>query len=328
MQKMQLIQPEIKKLQAKYKDNRQQLNEEIMKFYKENQVNPMAGCLPLFLQMPIFFALFRVLREPLKHIPTSPSSSTVLRQLQREGLRQDGGLPKGLVPRPEPVQERSRHQGRVRHRPSVLPADRPGGRDRLPAVQADAVPPDEAPANPQAAMMGKVFPGPVRLHLLPVAERGGAVLPREQRVADRAAGDHFPLGPRPAWWARAEGAIPASGSAPKPKTEAPQPVQPPAEGRFKKALGQAREAARGPAQPRPRARRRPTATVRPSRSRNGHRRPAAPGPRATGGWDGPNHRARNPGRRSVPLVDRGSTTNGMDRHNREDRGRGGGSRPR
>ena len=69
MQKMQLVQPEIKKLQAKYKDNRQQLNEEIMKFYKENQINPMAGCLPLVFQMPVFFALYRVLREPLKHIP-------------------------------------------------------------------------------------------------------------------------------------------------------------------------------------------------------------------------------------------------------------------
>lgn len=69
MQKMQVIQPEIKKLQARYKDDRQKLNEEIMKFYKANKVNPMAGCLPLFAQMPIFFALFRVLRAPLTHIP-------------------------------------------------------------------------------------------------------------------------------------------------------------------------------------------------------------------------------------------------------------------
>jgi YidC/Oxa1 family membrane protein insertase len=69
MQKMQLIQPEIKKIQARYKDDRQKLNEEIMKFYKENQVNPLAGCLPLVAQMPIFFALFAVLRHPVQHIP-------------------------------------------------------------------------------------------------------------------------------------------------------------------------------------------------------------------------------------------------------------------
>ncbi len=69
MQKMQVIQPEIKKLQARYKDDKQKLNEEIMKFYKENKINPMAGCLPLVAQMPIFFALFNVLRSPLRHIP-------------------------------------------------------------------------------------------------------------------------------------------------------------------------------------------------------------------------------------------------------------------
>ena len=70
MQKMQLVQPEIKRLQAQYKNDRQKLNEEIMKFYKENKINPMAGCLPLVLQMPVFFALFRVLSDPHKHLPT------------------------------------------------------------------------------------------------------------------------------------------------------------------------------------------------------------------------------------------------------------------
>ena len=70
MQKMQLIQPELKRLQAQYKNDRQKLNEEIMKFYKENKVNPMAGCLPLVLQMPIFFALYQVLIAPQKRLPT------------------------------------------------------------------------------------------------------------------------------------------------------------------------------------------------------------------------------------------------------------------
>ena len=71
MRKMQLVEPEVKKLQAKYKHDRKQLNAEVMKFYKENNVNPLGGCLPLVLQMPIFIALFRVLRYPLEHIPAN-----------------------------------------------------------------------------------------------------------------------------------------------------------------------------------------------------------------------------------------------------------------
>ena len=68
---MQRVQPEIKKLQAKYKNDRAKLNEEMMKFYQENKINPLAGCLPLLVQMPIFFALFHVMRDPYKYIPKS-----------------------------------------------------------------------------------------------------------------------------------------------------------------------------------------------------------------------------------------------------------------
>jgi YidC/Oxa1 family membrane protein insertase len=66
---MQRVQPEIKKLQAKYKGDRQKLNEEMMKFYQENKINPLAGCLPLLAQLPVFFSLFRVLRDPEKYVP-------------------------------------------------------------------------------------------------------------------------------------------------------------------------------------------------------------------------------------------------------------------
>src|SRR5215216_820533 len=62
MMKMQRLQPEMKKLQKEYKDDRQKLNEELMKFYKANQINPLGGCLPLLVQMPVFLVLFRVLR--------------------------------------------------------------------------------------------------------------------------------------------------------------------------------------------------------------------------------------------------------------------------
>jgi len=62
MQEMQKLQPELKRLQAKYKGgDKAKLNEEMMKMYKEHQVNPLGGCLPLVLQLPIFWALYRVL---------------------------------------------------------------------------------------------------------------------------------------------------------------------------------------------------------------------------------------------------------------------------
>ena len=61
MIQMQRLQPEMKRLQVKYKDDRQKLNEELMVFYKENQLNPLGGCLPLLLQAPVFMLLFRVI---------------------------------------------------------------------------------------------------------------------------------------------------------------------------------------------------------------------------------------------------------------------------
>jgi YidC/Oxa1 family membrane protein insertase len=60
MIQLQRLQPEMRKLQIKYKDDRQKLNEELMAFYKENQINPLGGCLPLLVQAPIFLILFRV----------------------------------------------------------------------------------------------------------------------------------------------------------------------------------------------------------------------------------------------------------------------------
>jgi YidC/Oxa1 family membrane protein insertase len=66
---MQKLQPELKKLQAKHRDDRQKLNEEMMKFYKENNINPLSGCLPLLLQMPVFFVLYRILTELLHRAP-------------------------------------------------------------------------------------------------------------------------------------------------------------------------------------------------------------------------------------------------------------------
>jgi YidC/Oxa1 family membrane protein insertase len=61
MMVMQQLQPEMKKIQTRYKDDRQKLNEELLKCYKENSINPLGGCLPLLVQMPVFLVLYQVL---------------------------------------------------------------------------------------------------------------------------------------------------------------------------------------------------------------------------------------------------------------------------
>jgi YidC/Oxa1 family membrane protein insertase len=64
MQRMQQLQPEIKRIQARYKGDRQRMNQEIMAFYQREKVNPLGSCLPLALQIPFFIALFQLLRSP------------------------------------------------------------------------------------------------------------------------------------------------------------------------------------------------------------------------------------------------------------------------
>jgi YidC/Oxa1 family membrane protein insertase len=69
MQSLQAHAPQMKEIQRKYKGDRQRQNEELMKFYRENNINPMASCLPLLAQFPIFIALFYVLRDFAKNPP-------------------------------------------------------------------------------------------------------------------------------------------------------------------------------------------------------------------------------------------------------------------
>ena len=68
-QQMQAIAPKIKELQVKHKGDRKKLQEEQMKLYQEHSVNPFGACLPLVFQMPVFFALYLVLRAFSKHPP-------------------------------------------------------------------------------------------------------------------------------------------------------------------------------------------------------------------------------------------------------------------
>ena len=72
MQKMQAHQPQLQELRKKYKHDKQKLNEETMKFYKENGINPLGGCLPLIAQMPVFWALFEVLEAIARWTPNTP----------------------------------------------------------------------------------------------------------------------------------------------------------------------------------------------------------------------------------------------------------------
>ena len=75
MQKLQQHAPALKALQQKYKGDRQRMNEEVMKFYKENRINPASSCLPMFLQIPIFISLFYVLRNFEKNVlPSYPDT--------------------------------------------------------------------------------------------------------------------------------------------------------------------------------------------------------------------------------------------------------------
>src|SRR6201990_1339998 len=65
MRALQALQPQIKELQAKYKNDKQRMQQEMMRFYKENKVNPLASCIPLIAQFPVFITLFYVLRHEL-----------------------------------------------------------------------------------------------------------------------------------------------------------------------------------------------------------------------------------------------------------------------
>ena len=66
--RMQLIQPKLKKLQAKYKDKPQELQQAQMQLYQEDHVNPMSSCLPMFLQFFLLFGVLDVVYKPLTHI--------------------------------------------------------------------------------------------------------------------------------------------------------------------------------------------------------------------------------------------------------------------
>src|SRR3954463_3523934 len=66
MRALQALQPQVKEIQAKFKNDRQRMQQEMMRFYQENKVNPFASCIPLLAQLPIFITLFYTLRHDLR----------------------------------------------------------------------------------------------------------------------------------------------------------------------------------------------------------------------------------------------------------------------
>ncbi len=66
MVRMQALAPQMKEIQAKYKQDKERQSQEMMKFYRENNVNPLGSCLPLVLQLPVFISLYYMLRKSLR----------------------------------------------------------------------------------------------------------------------------------------------------------------------------------------------------------------------------------------------------------------------
>lgn len=246
MQKMQLIQPELKRLQAQYKNDRQKLNEEIMKFYKENQVNPMAGCLPLVLQMPIFFALYQVLISPQKRLPTdSKLYQAFCGDLTIEACKD----PKGLKFLGMDLGQRASEVagGFVDALPYFLLIALVVVTGYLQFKQTQSR--QTSQANPQMAIMGKIFP--VMFAFISYSLPSGVVLYFLVSNAWQIGQQALIFRTMPAPPASA-GTVTATGSAPRPsnKPDSPkpnaEPSEPPAqEGRFKRALREGRERGAG-----------------------------------------------------------------------------------
>ncbi len=74
-QLMQELQPELQRIQERYKNDREKLQEEQLKFYQEKGYNPTSGCLPLLIQMPIILALFYVIKMPMSYMVSIPARS-------------------------------------------------------------------------------------------------------------------------------------------------------------------------------------------------------------------------------------------------------------
>jgi YidC/Oxa1 family membrane protein insertase len=97
MQHMQSLAPQINALKEKYKDDKQRQQQELMKFYQENKVNPLASCLPLLLQIPVFISLFYMLRTDLKFDICGPQAKIFYSKELNRLITKDSEIPQNAV---------------------------------------------------------------------------------------------------------------------------------------------------------------------------------------------------------------------------------------
>jgi YidC/Oxa1 family membrane protein insertase len=93
MQEMQRLAPEMKAIKEKYSEDKERQQQEIMKFYKEHKINPLASCLPLVMQLPVFISLFYMLRTDLKKHICGPSLVSHYNALHHATIAAVGHLP-------------------------------------------------------------------------------------------------------------------------------------------------------------------------------------------------------------------------------------------
>ena len=97
MQEMQRLSPQIAALKEKYKEDKQRQQQEIMNFYRENKINPLASCLPLLLQLPVFISLFYMLRTDLKLDICGPQLREHFTQVLGKAITHNSQIPSGAT---------------------------------------------------------------------------------------------------------------------------------------------------------------------------------------------------------------------------------------
>ena len=90
MQNLQKFAPQMKEIQKKYKQDKQKQNEELMKFYRENNINPAASCLPMLLQLPVFISLYYTLKHYKFPVGARTSRGSISSTTSRRGRRPSG----------------------------------------------------------------------------------------------------------------------------------------------------------------------------------------------------------------------------------------------
>jgi len=161
---MQRLQPELKKLQAKHKGDRQALNEAMMAFYKEHQINPLSGCLPMLVQMPVLLVMYRVIRGLTYNPPSYIGHSTKLFKALTKGIEhthKQGGPASVKMPflGIDLAKSARNVHGSIGHlAPLYILIALVIVTGFIQARQMSGRNPSAAAANPQAQMMQKVFP--------------------------------------------------------------------------------------------------------------------------------------------------------------------------